>query len=116
MPTALWGLSQSEQLHRALPVLEAARRDVVAGDDPLNAIAQAGRSGIECEYARRALRLVLFEWNLLSWQESKGLRKSDKTRAFDRAIRLCRRVKGRKGGWRVSAAIEAKHRAAVGAP
>lgn len=96
-------LTQAEQFRLALPVLVAARHSVLAGELPLEAIAAAGNARIECEYARRALRAALWEGNLLSWQTSAALRQSDKTRALDRAIRLCRRVDAKRGGWKVSA-------------
>ena len=114
MPTALWGLDRSDQLRLALPVLMGARKAILAGEDPLQAIAVAGDCGIACEYARRALRLVLYRQNLLEWQEDPAVKQSDRRRAMDAAIRLCKRVDGKKGGWRVSVAEEQKHLKAAG--
>ncbi len=114
MPTALYGLDRSDQLRLGLPVLILAREDILKGVMPLEAIAEAGKAGIACEYARRALRLVLWRNDLLAWQNDISVRQSDKTRAIDRAIRLCKRVNGRKGGWRVSFDEEQKHFKAAG--
>ena len=114
MPTVLWGLDRSAQLRLALPVLLAARSAILAGEEPLAAIADAGNGRIECEYARRALRIVLWHENLLVWQSCRSTSQSDRTRAIDKAIRLCKRVDGKKGGWRVSVAEERKHLKAAG--
>lgn len=91
-----------EQRRLALPVLLAARELVLAGAAPVDAIAEAGNGTIAAEFARRALRGATFEVNLLTWQSRAGITASDKTRAFDRAIRLCRSVEARRGGWQVS--------------
>lgn len=95
-------MSLADQCRRALPVLVEARQRVIGGEEPLAAIADIGRAGIVCEYARRALRAVLFHENLLTWQASRATSRSDLRRAFDKAIRLCRRTDVRRGGWSVA--------------
>lgn len=97
-----WKLSEAEQLRAALPVLVAARQQVVAGTPPLEAIAEAGRAGIVAEYARRALRLVVCDQNLLAWQSHPATVQSARTRALDKAIRVARRAFGKRGGWTVT--------------
>lgn len=94
--------SQEQQRRRALPILVAARQEIIDGVLPLRAIAEAGEAGIECEFARRILRKVLFEANLMTWQSSHSTRQSDRTRAIDRAIRFARGAFGHRGGWAVS--------------
>ena len=96
-------LSPDAQAAAALPVLIAARQLVVhEGEEPLQAIAVASNSGISGEYARRILRGVLYEANLLAWQSNPATLKSDKRRAFDRAIVAARRLSRRRGGWNTS--------------
>ncbi len=90
-------LTHEEQLRMALPVLLAARHDVVIGRrTPLEAVADGTLGGW---YARQALQRFA-GLDLAAWCRS--TRKSDQTRAFDRAIRLARAAFGHKGGWAVS--------------
>lgn len=93
--------SVDEQRRAAVPVLVAARALVKSGSDMLSAIAEAGRGGIVCEYARRAVRTVLKEWNLLAWQEHPARKRADVFQAIDRALVLCQR-KDHRGGWFVA--------------
>jgi hypothetical protein len=107
----------AEQARRAVPVLVAALRLIrlcgwcqrVMGDETgrwslPGAIAQAGMSGIECEYARRQLRAVLWTDNLPGWNDHPARRLSEVTDVLRRAIASARRVGGmnRRGGWAVS--------------
>ncbi len=97
-----WRRSPLEKLRDALPVLLAARKAVVFdGAEPIDAIQQAGMAGIECWWAREALLSVIPSATLQLWQADPAVKQSDRTRAFDRAIRLCRRALGHKGGWTV---------------
>lgn len=96
-------LTQVEKDLAALPVLLAARRAVVLdGAEPIAAIQEAGRAEVECHYARQLLERVL-GLQLYGWQTSPKTLQSDRTRAFDRAIRLARRAQGHRGGWCVAA-------------
>lgn len=99
-------VSVEEQLKAALPVLLGARRLVVLdGYQPVDAIQTAGRCGIASWWARMLLARVVPSPNLLAWQLDPLIRASDKTRAFDRAIRIARHsVFGHRGGWVVSPA------------
>jgi hypothetical protein len=90
-----------EQRRLALPVLVKARELIKQGEPLVFALAGAGDGRIVSEYARRAVRTVLKEPNLLGWQEHPGRTNHDVLRAVDRAIALCKR-KGHAGGWLVS--------------
>ncbi len=95
-------LSEEKQHQAALPVLLSARRAVVFdGADAIDAIQQAGHAGIECWWARQALLSVIPSSTLQLWQADPSVKQSDRTRALDRAIRLCRRAFGHRGGWTV---------------
>lgn len=98
--------SVDEQRRLAIPVLIAARAMVKEGEPLVLALAAAGDGRIVSEYARRAVRTVLKEPNLLGWQEHPGRTNHDVLRALDRAIALCRR-KGHAGGWLVSSGPKA---------
>ncbi len=96
--------TEVERLQAALPVLLAARRAVVfEAASAIDAIQQAGSAGLACWWARQALSSVVPAATLQQWQLDPNIRQSDRTRAFDRAIRLCRRAFGHKGGWSVAA-------------
>lgn len=96
-------LSPDEKLRAALPVLLAARKAVVFdGAQPIDAIQQAGGARVECWFAREALLRVVPMPTLQQWQADPGVKQSDRTRAFDRAIRLARAAFGHRGGWRVA--------------
>jgi len=97
-------LSLQERHRAALPVLLEARRAVVIdGAQPIDAIQQAGMARIECWFAREILLRFVPKVTLQQWQFDPSVMLSDRTRAFDRAIRFARRAFGHKGGWRVSA-------------
>lgn len=89
------------QRERALPVLIKARALFKNGMSLIGAIAEAGGARIEAEYARRALRDVLNEPNLLGWSENKFRRRYEIFKALDRAIARCSKTKHR-GGWNVT--------------
>ncbi len=96
-------LTLAERHRAALSVLIAARRAVVfEGAEPIDAIQQAGSAGIACWWARQVLSSVVSSVTLQQWQLDPSVMQSDRTRAFDRAIRVCRRAFGHKGGWVVS--------------
>lgn len=103
-------LSPVEKLRAALPILLAARRAVVLeGAQPIDAIQQAGLAGVECWFARTVLLGVVPAVTLQAWQLDPSVKASDRTRAFDRAIRLCRRaVVGHRGGWAVGGSIRSR--------
>lgn len=104
MTTPFIRLSPAEQHRAALPVLLAARHAVVFdGAAPIDAIQQAGAAGLACWWARQALSSVVPSTTLQQWQADPSVRQSDRTRAFDRAIRVARRAGGHKGGWTVGA-------------
>jgi hypothetical protein len=83
-------------------VLLKARRLFKGGELLTAAISQAGDGGIECEYARRVLREVLGEWNLLEWSDRRRRTNHEVFRAIDRAVAVCSKAK-HAGGWHVSA-------------
>ncbi len=90
-------LSRDEQLRLALPLLLAARPDVVAGRrTPLEAVADGTLAGW---YARQALQSFA-GLDLARWCAS--TLKSDQTRIYDRAIRMARAAFGHRGGWVVA--------------
>ena len=96
-------LSADERLRAALPVLLSARRAVVFEEaSPIDAIQQAGMASLACVWAREALLGFVSTPTLQQWQADPSVKQSDRTRAFDRAIRLCRRACGHKGGWHVA--------------
>ena len=99
-------LTKLEKLRAALPVLLAARRLVILdAEEPLQAIALAGNCKIECEFAREAMRFVLWEPYLQSWQEHPLTTRGVITKAFDRAIKYAKKGGEPKsaGGGRVAA-------------
>ncbi len=99
-------LTPVEKHQAALPVLLAARRAVVLdGAQPIDAIQQAGAGGLACWFARQLLLGVVPAVTLQAWQSDPSVKASDKTRAFDRAIRLARRAFGHRGGWQVVADV-----------
>jgi hypothetical protein len=120
IPDALVGWvrpSEAEQARRAVPVLEAARKLIIADGwcqgalrdergrwSLYGAIAEAGGGRIESEYARRQLRDVLALDNLPGWNDAPHRLRSEVTGALLRAIRHARRVGGvnRRGGWAVA--------------
>ena len=104
MTTAFAPVPLEEQLRRALPLLQAARRAVVLHGalDVIDAIQQAGAARVECSWARRVLSAVVTAPSLLQWQADLAVLQSDRTRALDRAIRACRRPDVRRGGWLVA--------------
>lgn len=89
------------QRERAIPILRATRDFFKAGTSLLGALAEAGGARIESEYARRALRDVLGEWNLMAWAEHPRRTRHEVFRAIDRALTLCR-PSSQRGGWNVS--------------
>lgn len=95
-----------EQRKAALPVLQKTRSMFKAGMPLLPALAEAGGARIESEYARRALREVTGEWNLMSWADHFRRTRHDVFRALDRAIALCK-ASVHRGGWRVFSGGEA---------
>lgn len=106
--TTFVSLSPAEKLQAALPVLLAARRAVMLdGAEPIDAIQEAGRARVACWFARQALASVVPSPTLQQWQADPSVLRSDRTRAFDRAIRLCRRAFGHRGGWTVTTSAEA---------
>lgn len=101
--TAFVRATSEQQLRAALPILLAARRAVVVGGelDVINAIQTAGNAGLACHWARQVLQRVIPSVALLAWQTDLSVRQSDRTRALDRAIRVCRAVDRRRGGWTI---------------
>ena len=99
-------VEKSEQLRRALPLLQAARRAVILEGvrDVIDAIQSAGGARIECHWARAELQAVIPSPSLIAWQTDVSVRQSDLTRALDRAISVCRRADARRGGWHVGRA------------
>lgn len=95
-------LAKSQQLQQALPILLAARRAVVLGGDAIDAIQRAGNASLACHFARRLLLSVTSSVSLQAWQMDRAVKQSDRTRAFDRAIRLARAAFGHRGGWVVA--------------
>jgi hypothetical protein len=93
-----------EQRERALPVLLKARALFKSGLSLVGALAEAGHARIESEYARRALREVLGEPDLMRWSEHNKRTRHEVFRAIDRAVALCSKSQHR-GGWRVSARV-----------
>lgn len=93
-----------EQRARAKPVLLKARALFKAGASLIDSIIAAGGGRIECEYARRALREVTGEPNLMAWSEHFKRTRHDVFRALDRAVALCSKAQHR-GGWTVSARV-----------
>lgn len=90
-----------EQRARALPVLLKARGLFKSGMSLIGAVAEAGGARIESEYARRALREVLGEPDLMRWSEALKRTRHDVFRAIDRAVALCSKAQHR-GGWNVT--------------
>lgn len=100
-------LAQDEQHRAALPVLLAARKAVVLdGAQPIDAIQQAGNAGLACHWARQLLLDVVPTPTLQQWQLDPSVLRSDRTRAFDRAIRTARHAFGHRGGWSVSGCLK----------
>jgi len=92
--------SEAEQARRGAVVLRAARKLYRQRFGNLNdCVSEAGQGGIEGEYARRILRAVLHEWNLLAWSEYRFRKRAEVYRALDAAIR---RAEARRGGWSVT--------------
>lgn len=103
MTTTFAKVSYAEKLRAALPVLLAARRAVVfEGTLPIDAIQNAGEAGIASWFARELLLRVVPAPTIQLWQSDPLVKQSDRTRAFDRAIRLARGAFGHCGGWRLS--------------
>lgn len=96
--------TREEQHRAALPVLLLARRAVVLdGAQPIDAIQEAGKASLASWWARQLLTSVVPAVTLQQWQADPAVLRSDRTRAFDRAIRIARRAYGHRGGWSVSA-------------
>ncbi len=95
----------AEKLRAALPVLLAARRAVVLdGTEAIQALQDAGGPTLATWYAREVLLRVVPGVTLQLWQADPSVKQSDRTRAFDRAIRIARAALGHRGGWVVSKA------------
>lgn len=67
--------------------------------DLIHCINASGNGGIEAEYARRVLRVVLVEWNLMAWAQAKHRKRAEVYRALDAAIA---KAEARRGGWQVT--------------
>lgn len=93
----------AEKFAAALPVLIAARRLVVLGQVfPLAAILDAAGGSLAAWWAREILLGVVPNVTLQAWQADPSVKRSDRTRAMDRAICVARRSEPRRGGWRVT--------------
>jgi hypothetical protein len=90
-----------EQRARAKPVLLKARALFKDGASLVDSIIEAGGGRIECEYARRAIREVTGEPNLMAWSEHFRRTRHEVFKAFDRAVALCSKAQHR-GGWNVT--------------
>jgi hypothetical protein len=96
-------LTEAQRRQASLPILIAARKAVVLdGALPIEAIQEAGQGGLVCHFARQVLLSVTPSATLQAWQLDPTVKQSDRTRAFDRAIRLARGAFGHRGGWAVS--------------
>jgi hypothetical protein len=92
-------LSTTEQRARARSVLvSAANLYRERRGSLLDCLKLATDSTLDLEYARRVLRGVLWENNLVEWETHPMRRRADVWRALRLAIRWCSR---RAGGWRV---------------
>lgn len=93
-------LSTTEQRARArIVLLSAADLYREKRGSLLDCVKLAAANLIDAEYARRVLRGVLWENNLVEWEAHPMRRRSDVWRVLRTAIRWCSR---RAGGWRVT--------------
>jgi hypothetical protein len=93
-------LDTTAQRARALGVLRAAAVFYRARKGTLAhcVVLGAGDEILDAEYARRVLRGVLWEQDLVGWESHPARRRSEVWRTLNTAIRWCSR---RAGGWRV---------------